>query len=490
MSERAPRAGAIIGGKYQLVLRLGAGGMGVVWAASELDGGRRVAIKFLKDLDPVDQADAVERLLREARAAASVRHPNVVEIYEVLALEGGAPAIVMELLTGESLRELLLRVKRLSLEQAAQYLLPVASAVAAAHARSIIHRDLKPDNIFLNQVAGGGSVVKVLDFGIAKVTRVDGETTTSLGLTGTGELLGTPNYMSPEQIFGEVDVDQRADIWALGVILYECLTGAVPTQGNNVGQVLKTVLSGKMRPLRTILPDAPADVLDLIDSMLALNREQRPYDLRAIIDVLGRHCDLSVPSFRRPQVRADSSGDYDSTAVTERRVAAGNSDDGGPAGDAQRPLTTTRSPLAGSLPSPKGRTVGLTVGLVLALVCLTLLPGSLARSRGSAAPTAIVQPRSPDVMPPPDSRGDADQLPLPQAGSDSNRAVSATSASATPPLPPRKPSVQPRPRQSVSTSAAKSRPSAPSVDCSPPYEVDPISGIKRFKPACVLGKRP
>jgi eukaryotic-like serine/threonine-protein kinase len=297
-------AGAIVGGKYQLEHTLGTGGMGVVWAARPLAGGPMVALKLLRaGPDGSDDLDSSKRFLREARAAASVRHPHVVAIREVLELPGGRPVMVMELLTGETLRTRLARGPRLSVEEAAGVLLPVASAVGTAHAQGIVHRDLKPDNIFLSQDPHGGTLVKVLDFGIAKVTRIaDEHSSHAHGLTGTGEVLGTPNYMSPEQVFGERDIDQRADVWALGVILYECLAGTVPTKAANLGQVFKLIVAGGIKPLEKVRPDVPHDIAALVQRMLTRRREQRPFDLSEITAVLGRHTRLAVPPFGPPHI--------------------------------------------------------------------------------------------------------------------------------------------------------------------------------------------
>ncbi|MEA2696802.1 MAG: eukaryotic-like serine/threonine-protein kinase [Myxococcales bacterium] len=171
----------------------------MVWAAQEIETGAPRALKFLRPgADGPEDPDAVKRFLREARVAAAVRHPHVVAIHEVLQLPDGRPVMVMELLSGESLRQRLTREGGMSLEKTASLLLPVASAVGAAHQQGIVHRDLKPDNIFLGASASG-STVTVLDFGIAKVTRLDSSVTQSVGLTGTGEVMGTPNYMAPEQ---------------------------------------------------------------------------------------------------------------------------------------------------------------------------------------------------------------------------------------------------------------------------------------------------
>jgi serine/threonine protein kinase len=297
-------AGAVVAGKYQLEHALGSGGMGVVWAARHLESGAAVALKFLRrDPGVPEDPDSFKRFLREARAAAAVRHPHVVAIREVLEQADGPPVLVMELLAGESLRTRLTRGPRLSVEETARILLPVASAVGAAHAQGIVHRDLKPDNIFLSLDGGGAPQVKVLDFGIAKVTRpTDDYPSLGHGLTGSGEVLGTPHYMSPEQVFGERDIDQRADIWALGVILYECLSGVVPTRAPNVGQVFKLIVAGGIKPLDRVAPEAPTDLVQLVQSMLARRRDQRPFDLNEIARVLAQHTSLAVPLFGPPQI--------------------------------------------------------------------------------------------------------------------------------------------------------------------------------------------
>jgi serine/threonine protein kinase len=295
--------GTVVGGEYELQRLLGRGGMGVVWAARHVRGGTSYALKFLHVAPGgPDDVEAVKRFLREARAAASVRHPHVVFTREVLELESG-PVIVMELLAGESLRERL-ATRRLSLEQTARILLPVASAVGAAHQQGIVHRDLKPDNIFLSRDPGGAAVVKVLDFGIAKLTRADPRASRS-GLTGSGAVLGTPHYMSPEQVFGERDIDQRADIWALGVILYECIAGAVPTRAANVGQIFKLIVEGGIKPLAEVAPDTPPDVAVLVDRMLSRAREERPFDLKEVARILRRYTSIEVPSFGPPQIQHD-----------------------------------------------------------------------------------------------------------------------------------------------------------------------------------------
>ncbi|WP_437530602.1 protein kinase [Sorangium sp. So ce726] len=324
--------GALVASRYRVDRQLAEGGMGVIWAATHLANGERVALKLLRP-GTTEDASTRRRLVREARAAAAVDHPNVPSIHDVLELDNGTPFLVMDLLEGESLRDKLLREAQIPLPELSRILLPVISAVGTAHALGIVHRDLKPDNIFLltpDAAAPRGSPgtahaaeerpsgapahgstdspeaaqhdarVRVLDFGIAKVTAAHGETSWSWGRTGSGEMLGTPYYMSPEQILGEHDVDHRADIWSLGVILYECLTSVRPTEAENMGKVMKRVLTGSIQPIGESAPTLPADVAAMIDRMLSPDRAQRPADLREVGALLERYAAVALRPFGPP----------------------------------------------------------------------------------------------------------------------------------------------------------------------------------------------
>src|SRR5690349_21225059 len=251
--------GAVIAGRYRLERLLAEGGMGVVWAAKHLVTRKPVALKFVKG-EAADDERTRQRLLREARAACAVQHPNVVAVHDVMELESGSPVLVMDLLKGESLRAKLDREGKIPLHDLANIMIPVVSAVGTAHSSGVVHRDLKPENIFLAQMPGGVVQVKVLDFGIAKLTSAEGLMAHSGALTGTGLLLGTPDYMSVEQILGEEDVDHRADIWALGIVLYECLRGHRPTAAENVGKVLKIILTNAIPPIQVMMPGLPDDI--------------------------------------------------------------------------------------------------------------------------------------------------------------------------------------------------------------------------------------
>jgi serine/threonine protein kinase len=267
----APLRGLLPGdqvGRYRVLHRVGAGGMGVVYAAEDTELRRNVALKLLR-ADPSQPAGVLgARLKREARAASLIQHPNVVPVHDVLALEDGSPVLVMDLLVGESLRVKLDREAPLSVAETAEILLPVLSGLQAAHALGVVHRDLKPENIFLSVTTTGERDVKIVDFGVAKLTAVDGPAAQSAGMTDTGALVGTPYYMSPEQAFGEKNVDARADLWAVGVILYECLAGKRPTEADNVGQVLKTLAHMSFPALETVAPSVPPGLAALVAGLL------------------------------------------------------------------------------------------------------------------------------------------------------------------------------------------------------------------------------
>ena len=285
----AREVGEIVAERYRLGARLGEGGMGEVWSADHTVTGRGVALKFLAP-GRTQSAEAQRRFLREARAASRVDHPAVVGVHDVFELDDGSLVMVMDLLVGETLRDHLERLGRLSPRQTATLLLPVISAVGTAHQAGVVHRDLKPENIFLT--SRGES--KVLDFGIAKLLEKDEVET---GLTNTGALLGTPHYMSPEQVFGEKDVDARADVWSLGVILYECLAGERPFEGENPGQVMKAVLIGEQTPLDEVDPELPADLVEAVHRMLELRRRERMSDLVEVFEVLQAHTDVEAVAF-------------------------------------------------------------------------------------------------------------------------------------------------------------------------------------------------
>ncbi len=257
--------GNLVGDRYVLERVVGEGGMGVVWAARDLGGGGTVAVKLLKGASP----ELCRRFERETRIASSLVHPNVVEVRAVLSLPDGTPALVMDLLRGRSLAaELAERGGPMGTEEARDVLLPLVDAVSAAHRHGIVHRDIKPGNVFLAEDDDGARVVTLLDFGLAKLIAKDDEAATKL--TRTGTMLGTPRYMAPEQLLGEPAV-AASDIWALGVVAFECLTGERPLEGKTLAQLVREVTRGNVKRLRTASPLGA-----VVDAMLAVDPADRP----------------------------------------------------------------------------------------------------------------------------------------------------------------------------------------------------------------------
>jgi tRNA A-37 threonylcarbamoyl transferase component Bud32 len=266
----------LLAGRYRLEHRRGRGGMGSVYEATDSSLDRRVAVKVIRD-DLVGSAVAADRFRREARAAASFAHPNVVTVYDFGVEAGTRAFLVMELLEGVTLREELSRCRRLDAGPALQILREVCAAVGAAHRRQLVHRDLKPENIFLSK-NHAGATAKVLDFGLAKFTPArdaQGDTGT-LGMeTGPGVLLGTAAYISPEQWMGE-SISPLWDLWALSIVAYEMLTGALPFDTRSGGDWRRDLLAGRFTPVVNHLPERSVRLEAFFARAFAPARAERP----------------------------------------------------------------------------------------------------------------------------------------------------------------------------------------------------------------------
>jgi eukaryotic-like serine/threonine-protein kinase len=329
-----PGAGQVIAGKYQVDRVVGAGGMGVVLAAHHLQLQQRVAIKFMRAQAARDP-NAVERFLREARAAAALSSDHVARVLDVGMLEGGEPYMVMEFLHGVDLARVVEQHGPMPVADAVGYLLEACEAIAEAHSSGIVHRDLKPANLFLNKRRDGSSIIKVLDFGISKVA--DFNTTTSANLTASGLVMGSPGYMSPEQVRNAKGVDTRADVWALGVILFELVTGARPFAGETVGEVLALILSEPPPSARQYRPDVPEGVAAIIGRCLDRHVERR---IQSVGELAAQLVPFGPPSARgslerilrwRSQTEAASSrGQASSRAQTQTAIASGAPAETGP----------------------------------------------------------------------------------------------------------------------------------------------------------------
>ena len=281
-----PQVGEVIAGKYRVDSELGSGGMGVVLCATHLDLGQRVAIKVLTVSDEDERRDeARSRFLREGRATAALVSDHVVRVYDVGTLESGAPFMVMELLRGYDLARILLQQGPLSIERACDCVRQAADAIACAHAQNIVHRDLKPSNLFLTQRSDGTPLVKVLDFGISKTTGSEPERITS-NLTADRSVLGTPFYMSPEQVRDAKAVDQRTDIWSLGLILHELLSGSPAFEGTTLPGVCAAIAADPPAALRLKRPEVPPEVEAIVLRCLEKDPAKRFQSARELVAAL------------------------------------------------------------------------------------------------------------------------------------------------------------------------------------------------------------
>jgi serine/threonine-protein kinase len=262
--------GTVIQGKYRLVRALGDGGMGSVYEGQHVVLGTRVAVKVLHP-EMVRRTELVERFLQEARVAAQIRCAHVVQVLDVDRTPEGEAFIVMELLEGESLAGVLDKQRKLLVPTACEYARQILDALEAAHALGIVHRDLKPENVFVT-FSGGVATLKLIDFGIAKALRAD---PARKGLTVAGVAMGTAEYMAPEQARSADRVDPRADIYAVGVMLFEMLAGRRPVTGDDARVVALRVERGEVEPLVRAAPEVPRELAGLVHRAMAVQPELR-----------------------------------------------------------------------------------------------------------------------------------------------------------------------------------------------------------------------
>jgi eukaryotic-like serine/threonine-protein kinase len=265
------QVGDRVAGKYRVDRVLGEGGMGIVVAATHEQLDEKVALKFLRPV-VASNPEIVQRFVREARAAVKVRSEHVARVLDVGSLDSGTPFMVMEYLDGQDLAQTLAARGPLPVSETITYVLQTCEAVAEAHSLGIVHRDLKPANLFLARRPTGRAIVKVLDFGISKVTSTTGDNPV---LTKASAVMGSPSYMSPEQMVAAGSVDVRADVWALGVVLYELLTGRLPFIAETMPELVGMILQGGYAPVGALRPDVPPGVQATIDRCLQKDRTLR-----------------------------------------------------------------------------------------------------------------------------------------------------------------------------------------------------------------------
>jgi eukaryotic-like serine/threonine-protein kinase len=262
--------GELVSGKYRIVRLIGDGGMGVVYEARHEVLGSSVALKFLH-AELAKRPGLTQRFLQEARVSATIQSPHVTHVTDVDTAQDGSPYLVMELLSGQSLQSMLDRQGKLPQDQVVDFGLQILAGLEAAHATGVVHRDMKPDNVFVTPSAGG-PVLKLIDFGIAKL-RV--ATEYGKGLTRAGVVMGTPEYMAPEQLVSAHTTDHRADIYSVGVMLFEMLAGLRPTDGDDAEMIIAAVEAGRVRKLADVAPNAPLGLVQLIERATWPSRDAR-----------------------------------------------------------------------------------------------------------------------------------------------------------------------------------------------------------------------
>ena len=402
-----PEPGDVFADKYVVESELGRGAAGVVFSATHMELRQRVALKVLRMTAPI----AAERMIREARASITLQSEHVVRVMDV-GRDRGRVFLVMEQLEGSDLGSLLRARGHFPVPEAVDYVLQACAGVAEAHARGVVHRDLKPSNLFLARRADGSPLVKVLDFGISKST--EGEDAES-SLTGPAESLGTPMYMSPEQVRLARSVDHRTDIWALGVILFRLLTGKAPFGGGKgASAALASVVTDEPASLRALLPEVPREIELTIQSCLVKSLEDR----------LGSVAELAT--------RLAPFGTEDGRASVVR-------------------LVRDRAPLR---VSAGRRRWPLLVACVVALVAIPAVAIGVLASRGSTLPVAppasnaVVEPIAPSAPPAPTTPPSIAATSSVPPGVSSTASVST--AAPSPRAQPARPTSRPRPTSTSS----------------------------------------
>ncbi|WP_170319669.1 serine/threonine-protein kinase [Polyangium spumosum] len=415
-ADSLPRPGDMIAGKYRALRVLGAGGMGVVVEAEHASLRQRVALKFLHPKVAGSEV-SVTRLLREARAASAIKSEHVARVLDMGTLPGGSPFVVMEYLTGVDLRGVLGRRGPLPVEDAVDYILQACEALAEAHSLGIVHRDIKPSNLFLTSRADGSPLIKVLDFGIAKLLRQGGASQPEdcVTLTGNGFVVGSPRYTSPERLRDPTNVDPRTDIWSLGIVLHELLSGQSPFEAKTISSLYFRIAADPPARIRDVRPDVPEGLEKAILQCLQKDPDKRTPDVAELAASLRPFAPERSETSVRRVIRV--------MGVPPEKLPT----HGGPCRDDDGPRGALSTAL---LPAALRRSTRLRAGLGLLGVAL-LVVGALVVAQGGApedlpntnaqARTAAAPREEPSVVVAPDPRSDppaaapAAPAPSPQA---------------------------------------------------------------------------
>jgi serine/threonine-protein kinase len=334
-NRRIVQPGDVIAERYRLLRLLDVGGMGEVWAAKNELTQKSFAIKFLLP-ELAERPDALERFIREAETAGSLNHRAIVDVFDVAQAEDGRAFIVMELLSGESLETRIERGGPLTSLETATALSQVADGLDAAHRAGIVHRDLSSANIFLSRNPDGGApIAKILDFGVSKTL---GPARHDRTQTGNGAVLGCPEFMSPEQARGAEAVDARTDVWSLGIVLYQCLTGAAPFRAQNYNALMVAILTRPHRPLLEVAPSVNRELAEVVEGCLSKERDARVQSASEVRDRLAaivrrlagsaalptspqrRATDRLTPRSPEPRAKASALGQEDLQALDRLRA--------------------------------------------------------------------------------------------------------------------------------------------------------------------------
>ena len=473
--------GQVVAGKYRIDSVIGEGGMGYVVVAYHMQLETKVAIKLLR-AEMATNAEAVERFAREARAAVRITSPHVARVFDVGQLESGAPYMVMEFLEGGDLSNLIQKRGPLPIQEAVDYLLQACEAIAEAHAAGIVHRDLKPANLFCARRADGSVTIKVLDFGISKLT---GGAAGALNHTKTTAIMGSPFYMSPEQMESTRGVDIRTDIWGLGIILYELVTGKTPFEGTTMPEICLRIATQQPAPLRTLRMDAPAALELAILRCLEKDREKRygnvarlAVALRDFASTRGRQ---SVDTIMRTMEAAGQPALSAAPAASLPTEPASP----GPGMRTMEPLGQTQIPMQGG----KGKTLWIALG-VGGLVVIGIIALKVAQS-SNVAPAATGLASSVSAVPAGSAPIAATATAAEPAVTETRPAASAASAPSAP-SPAASPVVAAAANPANAANAARKGAAAPrtptptakpKANCDPNYYLD-AQGEKHFKPEC------
>jgi serine/threonine-protein kinase len=481
------QVGSVINGKYRIDGVLGEGGVGVVFMAHHLELDERVAIKFLK-AESLRDSGIVARFAREAKAALAIKSEHVARIMDVGTMQDtGAPFIVMEYLEGSDVNSALKARGTFSVPDVAEYVLHACEALAIAHSKGIVHRDIKPENLFLTSTRHSMNVVKVLDFGVSKAALTGSMFRGEIPLVETSQLMGTPLYMSPEQVRASSNVDARSDIWSLGLVIYEMLTGQAAFDAKSLNELCAAILERDIPPVRDIRPDVPEGMALAIQRCVQRDPAARYQNVGALANALlpfapkraRIYAERAVAALREagmadPELTVHSTIPPPTDEALEvaanitQRVRAGSSP----------VIVADAAPASTLAPHTSGRLVTLFALVAVVAVAISVVAVFLALHRSPADTAAIAPPAvapvaaaPPPTLPPTSvaaSAGAATPDPPPQPSA-AQAAANATAVAASPPAAPATPPTRAssRARAPESDKPAASAPAAAAAKPSP-----------------------